>query len=124
LGVDRRTQRIADERCRPELITHWLEEAGNQLSDDFVEALLDAPYRKKPAKLGKGLTYQDLNVNHLYWQQLEDYYPEADWRDLVQRIVAKSRKLIDRQCTSEKQPSELERTFQLEAISVVILIGS
>ena len=123
LDADRRSQRISDEARSPEFVIHWLEEAGDPLSDDFVEALLEAPYTKRPAKLGQGISYQDLNVSHNYWTQLEEYFPEAEWSGLVRQAVARSRATITRPSNSEDGWTE-EHSLQLEAISVVILIGS
>ena len=54
----------------PQFITNWVDESGKELSDDFLEAILAAPYSKKPKALGQGIVYQDLNVNHNYWSQL------------------------------------------------------
>ena len=124
IGEDRCHQRVADELFQPKFSNQWLEESGDRLSDEFLEALLDAPYAKKPTRLGKDISYQDINVNHIYWDQLEDYYPEGEWAGLVRQVVTKSRERILEEHSIEGGDEEAERIVHLEAVSVVIFIGA
>lgn len=123
-GSSRRQQRIADEQIEPQFITNWVDESGKELSDDFLEAILAAPYSKKPKALGQGIVYRDLNVNHNYWSQLEDYYPEDAWPGLVRAVVKKSKSLVGKTRLTNNQMNGLKESLQLEAISVTVLVRS
>jgi ATP-dependent helicase HepA len=123
-GASRLQQHIADEKLPPTLYSHWLDESGASVVQQWILDLLSAPYSKSASRSARGIQYQDVRVRHDAWGSLESYFPSAEWPKLVQRVANSSIAIAER-CGRQKQSIECAGAYcHPESISAVILLGS
>jgi ATP-dependent helicase HepA len=67
-------QRLADHLMPPETISLWLNQAGKQITDADVLAILNEPY--SPKKNGG----RHLNLNEQRWAQISHCFSAKEWR--------------------------------------------
>lgn len=123
-GVHPRDQRLADERHVPRFACHWLDGGGRVVTDDKFRGILAAPYSKKGSTTTANSQYRDVNIGHSTWSQIEAYFPQSEWGQLVRQIGEESRATIVQAAKQEQRSDVSGLEIYLEAISVVILIGS
>ncbi|TWI49625.1 ATP-dependent helicase HepA [Pseudomonas duriflava] len=82
-------QVIADELLAPAVYGHWIAEDGSLVKAESILKSLEWPY-KKPA----GAIFQDINLRHDVWSELEFLLPVGEWKRMVLGITKLSRKSI------------------------------
>ncbi len=82
-------QVIADELLAPTVYSHWLAEDGSLVKAESTLKSLEWPY-KKPA----GAIFQDINLRHDVWSELEFLLPVDEWKRMVLSITELSRKKV------------------------------
>jgi ATP-dependent helicase HepA len=119
-----RIQRLADQKYAPRFITHWLNEAGESVKDDFLEAILECPYSKTQTRIGREIHYRDVNVGHQYWDELEDHFPKGEWAQFIQAIGKAAHSLVTSDSLKGTEVNGVTPNAHLEALTAVILIGA
>ena len=108
-------QVIADELLAPAVYGHWLAEDGSLVTAESTLKSLEWPY-KKPA----GAIFQDINLRHDVWSELEFLLPAGEWKRMVLGITELSRKRI-LEDIGALLGSTLEPHVQLMAVRAQIL---
>lgn len=108
-------QVIADELLAPAVHGHWLAEDGSLVKAESTLKSLEWPY-KKPA----GAIFQDINLRHDVWSELEFLLPVGEWKRMVLSITELSRKKIVEEIGALRG-SVLESHVHLMAVRAQIL---
>jgi len=74
----------ADEIYPPHIILQWLKPSGDVLDNVNIINILEKPYSKTDE-----FGYKDVNLRTERWENVEEYFPEEDWRELVNHIHLK-----------------------------------
>ena len=123
-GSARRDQRLADERLKPMFVSHWLAETGDVVEASWLMDLLASQFSTSQARSKEGVNYKDVRIRHDTWASLEEFFPKANWADMVARISAQSRDLAV--ATAAQGSSIFGGTVygHPQSISTVILLGN
>ncbi len=107
----------ADESFPPKIIDVWVDREGNWINNEKIIGLLEKPYQKIYAN-----GYQDRNIRSEYWSELEEYFPERHWTEMLDNMTQNIKPRLQEHF---KQGKFLGTDMNIEflAARLVILVG-
>ena len=109
-------QRRGDEKYPPKIISQWLGEDGQPVSEQ-LQAILERPYESD----GRGDGYQDLNLRANVWREIEELIPAEDWKTTVLSVEQAGLEQVGREIEKTEGATECELSIQLVSVLSIVL---
>ncbi|MAM89551.1 MAG: helicase SNF2 [unclassified Hahellaceae] len=109
-------QRRGDESYPPKIISQWLGEDG-QLVSEQLQAILERPYESE----GRGGGYQDLNMRASVWHEIEELIPAEDWKTTVFSVEQAGLERVVREIEITEGRMASEMSVQLVSVLSIVL---
>jgi ATP-dependent helicase HepA len=116
-------RRLADESFRPRVLDAWIDESGEVLKNEQIQAILGLPYSSRKTRINGQAAYQDIRIRHETWGDLEDHYPLSAWPNLIDRIRETTSNITTNGALGVSLSEFAGTVSRLESISAVILLG-
>ncbi|WP_417534303.1 protein DpdE [Marinobacterium stanieri] len=109
-------QRRGDERYPPKMISQWLGEDGQHVSEQ-LQAILERPYESE----GRGDGYQDLNLRANVWHEIEELITAEDWETTVFSVEQAGLEQVVREIEMTEGAMASGMNVQLVSVLSVVL---
>ncbi len=109
-------QRRGDESYPPKIISQWLGEDGQPVSEQ-LQAILERPYESE----GRGDGYQDLNMRANVWHEIEELIPAEDWKTTVFSVEQAGLERVVREIEITEGRMVSEMSVQLVSVLSIVL---
>lgn len=109
-------QRRGDEKYPPKIISQWLGEDGQPVSEQ-LQAILERPYESD----GRGDGYQDLNLRANVWCEIEELIPAEDWKTTVLSVEQAGLEQVAREIEKTEGARECELSVRLVSVLSIVL---
>jgi ATP-dependent helicase HepA len=106
-------QRRGDESYPPKIISQWLGEDGQPVSEQ-MRSILERPYESE----GRGDGYQDLNLRANVWHEVEELISAQDWEKTVFSVEQAGLEQVVRKTNVTAAP---ELNFQLVSMLSIVV---
>jgi ATP-dependent helicase HepA len=106
-------QRRGDESYPPKMISQWLGEDGQPVSEQ-MRFILERPYESE----GRGDGYQDLNLRANVWQEVGELISAQDWEQTVLSVEQAGLDQVARKSNVIEAP---ELSFQLVSMLSIVV---
>ena len=118
-------RRIADENIPPRFFSHWIDEDGDEVIKPRLIEVLDADYKNNDTgETESNISYQDKRIRYDQWPLLESEYPSDSWTQLITMLGGQSENIVDKFCQENYGVPCSELVSSLEAVNLVVLVGS
>jgi ATP-dependent helicase HepA len=104
-------RRLADQLLPPDLLTVWVDETGEPLSDPQRLAVFAAPYLEG----GSENEGRDVNLNPDLWRMIETLFPPGEWADRVREACAGADRALHRHLHASGRLAELAQQAREQA---------
>lgn len=109
-------QRRGDEIYPPKIISQWLGEDGQPVSEQ-LKAILERPYESE----SRGDGYQDLNMRANVWHEIEELIPAEDWKTTVFSVEQAGLERVVREIEITDGRMASEMSVQLVSVLSIVL---
>jgi ATP-dependent helicase HepA len=109
-------QRRGDESYPPKIISQWLGEDGQHVSEQ-LQAILERPYESE----GRGDGYQDLNLRANVWHEIEELITAEDWETTVFSVEQAGLEKVVREIEITEGRMASEMSIHLVSVLSIVL---